>query len=101
VQSERINRNNAVFVCELIKPGKALHVVRILIHAVQKDHGRIVVLRIVTPGQTDHEGSVDVVYRNFFLGLLRPELRDDQQHRDTDGGDVSGVCLMSLAAIHR
>jgi hypothetical protein len=50
MQGKGIYRNNAVFICQFVEPRKPLHVFRILIHPMQQDHHRVVLLRIVALG---------------------------------------------------
>src|ERR1700727_1225759 len=47
VQGKRINRNNAVLIRELVELGQALHIVCVLIEAMEQDHDRVMPLRIV------------------------------------------------------
>jgi hypothetical protein len=73
MQGDGIDRNNAVFVGQFIEPSETLHIFRVLIHAMQQDHDRIVPLRIVTFRQPDHETAVDIIDRDFLFRFLRPE----------------------------
>jgi hypothetical protein len=73
MQGGGIYGNNAVFIRQFIESREPLDVFRVLIHAMQHDHHRIVLLRIVALRQPDHEVAVDIVDRDLFLGFLRPE----------------------------
>jgi|CZKR01.1.fsa_nt_gi hypothetical protein len=73
MQGGGIYGNNAVFIRQFIESREPLDVFRVLIHAMQQDHHRIVLLRIVALRQPDHEVAVDIVDRDPFLGFLRPE----------------------------
>jgi hypothetical protein len=81
VQGNGVDRNHAVLVRQVIEPSEALHVFRVLIHAMQKDHHRIVLLRVVAFRQANHEAAVHIVDRHRFLCLLRhKDLSHPQNH---------------------
>ena len=56
-----IDRNDAIFVGQLVKVREPRHVVGILISRVQKDYNRIVLLLIVAPWQVHDVGAGDVI----------------------------------------
>ena len=80
MQGNGIDRYNPVLVGQFIEPREPLHIFRILIHAMQQNHHRIVLLRIVTFRQPHHEIPVHVVDCDFFFRFLRPERLSDQQN---------------------
>src|SRR5579862_5006360 len=73
VEGGRIDRNDSIFICQLVEACQPLDVVRILIHPMQQDHYRIVLLGIVALRQPHHEVPIHIVDRHLFLGFLRPE----------------------------
>src|SRR5580704_1983969 len=91
MQSNRINRDDAVLIRQLVKSRQPLHVVGILIHAVQQNHHRIMLLRVIPPRPPDHKRPLHLVHRDFFRGFLRPKHRsteewtNDQQRQAHNG----------------
>jgi hypothetical protein len=73
MKSRRIHRDDAVFIGQLVEPGQPLHIIGILIHAVQKNHDRIVVPGVVPRRQPDHKGSINVVDSDLLLRFLCPD----------------------------
>jgi hypothetical protein len=66
-----IDRNDAIFVGQLVKVREPRHVVGILISRVQKDYNRIVLLLIVALWQVHNVGAGDVIDVDLFLRFLR------------------------------
>src|SRR5208282_997259 len=91
MQRDRINGDNAVLIRQLVKSRQPLHVVGILIHAVQQDHHRIMLLRVISSRQPDHKRPLHAVNCDLFRGFLGPEGRskeewtNDQQRQAHEG----------------
>jgi len=73
VQCKGIDRNNPVFIRQFVEPGQPLNVCWILIHAMQQDHHRIVMLRIIAFRQPNQEVAVHIIDRDLFRRFLSPE----------------------------
>jgi hypothetical protein len=78
VQRARVDGDDAVFIRQLGETGEALHVVGILIHAMQQDYHGIFLLGVVTPGQSHQVSAIDIANRYFFLGFLGSGARSDE-----------------------
>src|ERR1700693_1468098 len=65
-----IDHNHAVLVSELVEVRKPCRVAGILVAAVQKNNDWIVLLRVVTLGQTHGEGAGNVIDGDLFLRVL-------------------------------
>ena len=86
IQGKGIDRNDAVPVGKFVKAREYLHVVGILIHAMQQNHNRIVLLWVIAFWQPDQERAFHVADRNIllrflFLRLLRTKRLYDKNHR--------------------
>jgi hypothetical protein len=75
MQGKRINRDDPVLVGQFIESRQPLHIVRILIHAMQQNDHRVAALRVVALWQAYDEVAVCFVDRYLFFRLLRPERR--------------------------
>ncbi len=77
-----IDRNNAIFVGELVKVRESCHVVSILVAAMQKNNDWIVLLSVIAFGQMHDESAGNIIDDDLILIVLRPGRCDEEQHRE-------------------
>jgi hypothetical protein len=71
MQGKRIDGDDAVLIRELVELREPLHVIGILIQAMQQNDYRIMAPRVIAVRQPHQVCAVHVIDRDFFLGLLR------------------------------
>jgi hypothetical protein len=73
MQGRWIDHDDSILICQSVKLRQALDVVGILIEASQQDDDRVVLLCVISLGQSNCEHPVDVIDGHLFPGFLRPE----------------------------
>jgi hypothetical protein len=86
LQRTGINRDDSVFVRELIETGQPLHVISILIHSMQQNHHGIFPRLVVSSGQTHLVCALNIIDGYLFLGFLCQRGRHGKENRKANPG---------------